>query len=678
MRNVWVTGANGQVGGELKHLVESGRAPEGMRFYFTDRNEVDITDADAVRAFIEREHIDTVVNCAAYTLVDAAETNPQKAFAVNKDAVESLATLAKEKGLWLIHISTDYVFGGEHHTPIKEDAPVDPQGVYAASKLAGEEAIRRIAPEHAVIVRTSWVYSSEGSNFVHTMRRVASRRKCLDVVCDQIGTPTYARDIADMLLRILEAGEEATPKEPTIYHFSNEGSCSWYDFAQAIFELSGIRCEVNPIPTEAYPTLAKRPSYSVLDKTKIKKTYGLEIPYWRDSLKACIEAIEKKETKVYRIGIVGSGFIAGGLTKLLLQHPEYEVTGVLTRSRIEERNDFPEPSLLTHSLTQLIETSDLIVECSGDAIYATDIIERIVQADLPVVTMNSEFHITTGSYFVGKGLVTEAEGDQPGVLAALHEEALSMGFKPVLYANIKGFLNENPTREEMEYWGARSNLSLEMVTSFTDGTKVQIEQVLVANGLGANLIKEGLVKLESDDMLEGGTRLVEMAKEAGVALPVSDYVLSPKLPAGVFLLVEHEENQKAALRYYKLGEGPYYVIERTYHLCHLEIVKTIRRVLDGGGVLLDNGAQPRFSVAAIAKHDIKAGDRLKKGIGSFDVRGEAVIIANHPEHVPIGLLSDAVFVRDVKEGEIVTFADVKLPRSRALEIWNILLKNANG
>jgi len=199
------------------------------------------------------------------------------------------------------------------------------------------------------------------------------------------------------------------------------------------------------------------------------------------------------------------------------------------------------PDVLTNDPEELIETCDLIVECSGDAIYATESIDRVLKADIPVVTMNSEFHVTTGSYFVDKGLVTEAEGDQPGVEAILHEEALAMGFKPVAYVNIKGFLNENPTREEMEYWGAKSNLSLEMVTSFTDGTKVQIEQVLVANGLGACIAKEGLLKLKDDDMLHGGTILAEKAKEIGC--PVSDYVLSPKLPAGVFLVVEHDQEQ---------------------------------------------------------------------------------------------------------------------------------------
>jgi dTDP-4-dehydrorhamnose reductase len=675
MHNVLVTGANGQVGSEIKKLVTQ-KPLKDIHFFFTTREELDIVDLASLRNYIDTHNIDTIINCAAYTHVDEAEKESKKAFAVNHKGVENLAVLAKEKDIWLIHLSTDYVFSGEHHSPITEEEPTAPQGVYAQSKLAGEKAIIQLAPAHAIIMRTSWVYNAHGSNFVQTMRKLGQQRDALRVVCDQIGTPTYAHDIAAMILHILKEGREKSPQTPTIYHYSNEGNCSWYDFAQAIFELSDIRCTITPIPTEEYPTPAKRPAYSVLDKRKIKETYNIEIPYWRDSLKACLDEMAKTQPKQYQIGVVGSGFIASGLVKLLLQHPLYNVSGVLTRSDLSKRNDFVQPQLLTNDLKTLINTSDLIVECSGDAIYATEVIEQILQAKLPVVTMNSEFHITTGSYFVDKGMVTEAEGDQPGVLAILHEEALSMGFEPVLYANIKGFLNENPSKEDMEYWGKRSNLSLEMVTSFTDGTKVQIEQVLVANGFGANLIQDGLVKLASDDMLEGGTKLVEIAQEKGVALPVSDYVLSPKLPAGVFILAKHKAEQEGALRYYKLGDGPYYVIERTYHLCHLEIVKTIQRVLDGGKKLLDNSANPRYSVAAIAKRDLKAGEKIKKGIGSFAVRGCAVSIAKKSDLVPIGLLADAELTQDVQEGEYITFDMVKLPKTRALEIWHEIVATA--
>jgi predicted homoserine dehydrogenase-like protein len=371
--------------------------------------------------------------------------------------------------------------------------------------------------------------------------------------------------------------------------------------------------------------------------------------------------------------VIGSGFIASGLAKLLLKHPSYTLTKVLTRTNISERTDFIRNEILTNNLDDLIETCDLIVECSGDAIYATETIDRILKHDIPVVTMNSEFHVTTGSYFADKGLVTEAEGDQPGVEAILHEEALAMGFKPVAYVNIKGFLNENPSREEMVYWGGKSNLSLEMVTSFTDGTKVQIEQVLVANGLGACLAKEGLIKLKDDDMLHGGNILAEEAKKIGCA--VSDYVLSPKLPAGVFLVVEHDKEQVDSLRYYKLGEGPYYILERTYHLCHLEIIKTIKRVLSGGGVLLNNSSSPRYSVSAVAKHDLNAGDKIQKGIGSFDVRGTAISITDDLLHVPIGLLANATLRKEVKEGERIRFDDIDIPESLALNVWKKIIKS---
>jgi dTDP-4-dehydrorhamnose reductase len=664
-KNILVTGANGQLGQEFRTLVSNHEEGIEGEFFFTDKEELDITDREALENYIRTNHIDTVINCAAYTAVDKAESDAETAYRINRDAVRYLAELAKERGLKLIHISTDYVFDGTSHTPLRENDPTNPHGVYAASKLAGEEEIVRLQPEGAVIIRTSWIYSSTGHNFVKTMLRVGAQKDTLNVVCDQIGTPTYARDLARTVLKILAAKDQSSGVE--IYHYSNEGNCSWYDFAQAIFEIADMPCRVDPISTEAYPTPAKRPAYSVLNKEKIKQKFGLEIPYWRDSLRACISLLGTHRCRQHKIGIIGSGFIANGLAKLLIQHPDYALMKVLTRTKIGERTDFVEPSVLTNSLDELIESCELIVECSGDAIYATESIDRIVKAGIPVVTMNSEFHVTTGSYFVDKGMVTEAEGDQPGVEAILHEEALAMGFKPLAYVNIKGFLNENPSREDMEYWGARSNLSLEMVTSFTDGTKVQIEQVLVANGLGAGIIKEGLMKLEDDDMLHGGTILADKAKELGY--PVSDYVLSSKLPAGVFLVVEHEEEQSDALRYYKLGDGPYYVLERTYHLCHLEIIKTIKRVLNGGGVLLNNGSDPKLSVAAIAKHDIVSGTKLKKAIGSFDVRGEAVYIQRHPDHVPIGLLADATFIRDVKEGEIVTFDDVTLPPSLALEIW---------
>ena len=672
-KNILITGANGQVGKEFQSLVSNQECLEDANhFHFTTKEILDISDKKSLESFVKDNNIDIIINSAAYTAVDDAEDNSDLAFKVNEEAVRNIAEIAKLYDLKLIHISTDYVFDGTSHTPLVEEDKTNPQGVYAKSKLAGEEAILAIKPRGASIIRTSWIYSSTGHNFVKTMLRVGSEREEINVVCDQIGTPTYARDLARTILSMVD--NEEKHEEVNIYHYSNEGNCSWYDFAQAIFEIAQIDCKVSPISTQEYPTPAKRPSYSVLNKDKIKKAYNLKIPYWRDSLKSCISLLDIKEIKRFKIGIIGSGFIGGGLAKLLMQHPSYELGYVLTRTPLSTREDFISPDKLTNSLDVLIENCDLIVECSGDAIYATETIDKILKSDIPVVTMNSEFHVTTGSYFVNKGLVTEAEGDQPGVQAILHEEALAMGFKPVVYANIKGFLNENPTKDDMEYWGARSNLSLEMVTSFTDGTKVEIEQVLVANGLGAGLIEEGLVKLENDDMLEGGTILADKAKELGY--PVSDYLLSATLPAGVFLIVEHDEDQQDSLRYYKLGNGPYYVLERTYHLCHLEIIKTIKRVLNGGGVLLNNGAHPKFSVAAIAKRDLKPGDIITKGIGSFDVRGTAIEIANDLAHVPIGLLANSVLKREIKEGERIRFDDVEIPESLALNVWKKIINES--
>ncbi len=672
IKNILITGANGQLGRELQELVNKQEHNlSDKNFYFTDRSSLDITNGKELRKFIELNSIDTIINCAAYTYVDEAEKNPKLSDSVNREAVKIMAELSLEKKIWLIHISTDYVFGGYGHTPFVENDQTDPQGVYGKTKLAGEEEIQRINPNNAIIIRTSWIYSNYGSNFIKSILKMGKKRDMINVVCDQIGTPTYAGDLARAILTIIDqkniSPEVNTSDSVNIYHYGNEGSCSWYDFAQAIFEFSDIKCKVNPIGTEEYPTLAKRPHYSVLNKEKIKEKYKLHIPYWRDTLKSFLQKDSDTKVLKHKIGVIGSGFIAEGLVELLANHKDYELSGILTRTDIHNRTDFPQSHLLTNELEKLIERSDLIVECSGDAIYATDSIDRILKASIPVVTMNSEFHVTTGSYFADKGLITEAEGDQPGVLAMLHEEALDMGFKPLVYANIKGFLNENPTKEDMEYWAKKSNLSLEMVTSFTDGTKVQIEQVLVANGLGAGIIQDGLVKLPDDNMLHGGSILADKAKELGY--PVSDYLLSATLPAGVFLIVEHDEAQKAPLKYYKLGDGPYYVLERTYHLCHLEILKTIKRVLTGGGVLLNNSSHPKFSVATIAKKDLHTGEKISHGIGSFDVRGIAVNMKNNPSHIPIGLLADATLLNDIKEGEMIGFEDVDIPDSLALNIW---------
>jgi len=286
-KRVLVTGANGQVGSEIRAHVTAYREETEHQYFFTDRVELDITDREAVEAFVLQHGIDTIINCAAYTAVDKAEEEHALAYRINRDAAEGLAKIAKTTGAWLIHISTDYVFDGTAYRPLKETDPVNPQGVYGRSKLEGEDAIRRIAPEGALIIRTSWVYSSVGQNFVKTMLRLGSEREKIGVVYDQIGTPTYAADLAEAILSIMERGRRKEGVDTL--HYSNEGVCSWYDFAKSIFELRQLGCTIDPIATEAYPTPAKRPPYSVLDKSKIKEKYGIAIPYWRDSLKVCLD-----------------------------------------------------------------------------------------------------------------------------------------------------------------------------------------------------------------------------------------------------------------------------------------------------------------------------------------------------------------------------------------------------
>lgn len=368
-----------------------------------------------------------------------------------------------------------------------------------------------------------------------------------------------------------------------------------------------------------------------------------------------------------RIGVVGTGLIGKGLTMELERQPDLEVGAILTRRDIGTMDGHPSRERLTNDVDELLANADLIVECSGDCIYGTEVIDRAIRAGLPVVTMNAELQVTTGSWFARRGFITEAEGDQPGCLAALKENAASMGFEPLVYGNIKGFLNTNPSREDMLYWSGKNGTTLGMTTSFTDGTKVQIEQVLVANGLGAGIAKAGLVGPEVSDAHEGGVLLAEMAEQLG--MPVSDYVLAGKLPPGVFITARHDERQQDALRYYKMGLGPYYTLLVNFHLCHLEMLKTIRRVLNGGGVLLNNGTHPAYSVAAVAKRNLASGERIDKGIGSFQVRGIAVETAEVPDHVPIGLLANATLRRPVLEGQLITFDDVVLPETLALQAW---------
>lgn len=368
-----------------------------------------------------------------------------------------------------------------------------------------------------------------------------------------------------------------------------------------------------------------------------------------------------------RVGIVGTGFIATGLFTLMRSFSDMAVTRVMTRRDVLSVRGM-DAGVLTSSLDDLLEHSDIIVECSGDIIHTTHVVDAAMNAGIPVVTMGAEFHVTVGSWFGNRGILTEAEGDQPGSLAAMHEEAVGMGFRPLVYGNIKGFLNHHPEDADMEYWARRNGISRTQVTSFTDGTKLQIEQALVANGLNAAVAQRGLIGLANSSLDDSAAVLGARAREVGG--PISDYLLNPSLPAGVFIVAEHPSASPEVLRYLKLGNGPDYTLLRPYHLCHLEMPRTIRRVLSGQGALLNNGERPHATVVAVAKKDMPAGTLIEHAIGGSELRGEAASIFSEPDAPAIGILNGARLRHSVLRGQTLRLSDVDIPDSLAKTAWH--------
>lgn len=284
--NILVTGCNGQLGNEIQLLEKEYKE---YQFFNTDVEQLDITDDKAIENFVREHEIDGIINCAAYTAVDKAESNKDLCTRLNTEAPAYLAIAVEARGGWLVQISTDYVFDGTKHTPYVETDQPCPDSVYGNTKLAAELAVRKLC-KRTLIIRTAWLYSTFGNNFVKTMIKLGREKKELGVILDQIGTPTYARDLAKTIMTAIEKGIQ-----PGIYHYSNEGVISWYDFTKAIHRIAGITsCHVKPLHTSEYPTPAKRPAYSVLDKTKIKETYDIEIPYWEESLADCIASLDNQ------------------------------------------------------------------------------------------------------------------------------------------------------------------------------------------------------------------------------------------------------------------------------------------------------------------------------------------------------------------------------------------------
>ena len=371
--------------------------------------------------------------------------------------------------------------------------------------------------------------------------------------------------------------------------------------------------------------------------------------------------------KPIRVGIVGTGMVARGLALLISYRNDMVVSGILTRRHgIIKELKVPQ-ELLTQNPDQLFEKSDLVFVSTGDPIHTTAMIHKAFSYNLPVMTMDADTLVVSGSWLAQKGKLCESDGDQPGCLATLKEDVEEMGFKPLVYGNIKGFHNTNPTQEDMLYWSKRQGYSLASVTSFTDGTKLQIEQCLVANGLNASIACQGLTGERISDLKAGAMSLAQKAYDLKKVL--SDYIISAEAPPGVFIVGTHHNELSPELKTYKMGEGPFYLHYKPTHLCFFETPKTIKRFYYHDNKLLDNGTIPQIGVAAIAKKELTPGTLIEKGIGSFDVRGEAINITDIINMVPIGLLSKVHIKRKLEPGQIITFDDVEIPESLALTAW---------
>jgi len=372
-----------------------------------------------------------------------------------------------------------------------------------------------------------------------------------------------------------------------------------------------------------------------------------------------------------RVGLSGSGFVARALYPVLEATPDFTVTGVLTRRPPAlSAGAFPE-ALLTNSRDALIERADIVFECSGDTRHAAEVLAAAGAAGRRLVTMNAEAQVTVGTELLHMGFsITEAHGDQPGATAELDAEVRAIGFTPVAYVNLKGFHDPDPSPESMRYWSEKQRSTLSAVTSYTDGGKMQIEQVLVANGLGAGIARQGMIGGAVDDLLDLGYLAAEAER---IGRPVSDYVVHPKGPKGVLVLATSADAERtpdySVFTKVRTHDGRAYVLVKPHYFVHLEVPKTLRGVVAGAPPVITNGLAPTVSIAAVTKRALPAGARIAAGLGGFELRGEAVRIADHPDAVPITLLDGAVTRHGLDKGAIVTEADADVPDSLARRLW---------
>lgn len=359
-----------------------------------------------------------------------------------------------------------------------------------------------------------------------------------------------------------------------------------------------------------------------------------------------------------RVGLAGSGYISAGLLRVLSRFDDIEVTAVLTARDAARDGEYPRPQLLVRDIARLVEGCDLVVECSGHVTRAMLVVEAAFAVGLPVVTVNAEFHVTAGHLFTARGLLTESEGDQPGALAALTEEIALMGFQPLVYGNVKTFLDPNPSVENMRRQAALHGISQQQVTSFTDGTKLHIELTLVANGLDATIAPSDADSVRGATLDDCCAELARTAQELG--RPISGYCMPHHTDAHIFITATHPEPVAKELAHYKLGPGPLYTFTRNRHLGHFEVPRTIRRVLETGQPLINNATAPAVTVAAVAKTTVPAGTRIRSAVGSRTFRGIAVRAAEHPKLIPIGLLEGATVIRTITEGALLSQDDIVL------------------